>query len=104
MHRASGIPCALYFEARTICTTRAHRAPRECEVISGEPSLRGALATKQSNLFVSTMLDCFASLAMTLIDRHSQPSWLDLIGRSPGQAGQRHRRNWLLEKESGETK
>jgi hypothetical protein len=30
------------------------------------PSLRGALATKQSILLVSTQLDCFASLAMTL--------------------------------------
>jgi hypothetical protein len=32
----------------------------------GQPSLRGALATKQSILSVRGGMDCFASLAMTV--------------------------------------
>jgi hypothetical protein len=35
------------------------------------PSLRGAIATKQSSFLVAAKLDCFASLAMTGIERCS---------------------------------
>src|SRR6266478_4869496 len=39
----------------------------EIRIETLDPSLRGALATKQSILLVLAKLDCFASLAMTLI-------------------------------------
>jgi hypothetical protein len=42
------VHCALYFEAKLSCKVRAHRAARSRIYVL--PSLRGALATKQSIL------------------------------------------------------
>src|SRR6266404_5760305 len=55
-----------------------------------KPSLRGALATKQSILSLRGEMDCFASLAMTA--QHLDRLWLCEI-RKPSLRGAKRRSN-----------
>jgi hypothetical protein len=67
VQRASGISCSLQFEGHDTQTSGASRRENvdvcllfEIRIETLDPSLRGALATKQSILLVSAKLDCFA--------------------------------------------
>jgi hypothetical protein len=66
----------------------------EIRIETLDPSLRGVLATKQSILLVSAKLDCFASLAMTLIGARNDVDRLSRMPRHhpslPNIAHQRH--------------
>jgi hypothetical protein len=59
------------------CKPRADRVARMSTYVA-PPSLRGAKATKQSSFLVPAKLDCFASLAMTVLHLSSP----GLTGRS----------------------
>src|SRR3979409_1873041 len=70
-HETAGAACTRHslrplFSGRKIHARLARIAPRECETVS-HSSLRGALATKQSILSLCRAMDCFASLAMTVL-------------------------------------
>jgi hypothetical protein len=76
VQRAPGFPCALCSRRRERYANLGHFTPRDRGFTSLErsenwiqgspPSLRGALATKQSIVSLFGTMDCFASLAMTV--------------------------------------
>src|SRR3979411_2726311 len=67
VQRAPGIPHALCW-AKGSCTTRAHRAAGSRSRILATDVIARSGATKQSTLlFAALTMDCFASLAMTVL-------------------------------------
>jgi hypothetical protein len=69
VHRAPGIPCALYFgRGETVFAPRAHRAARSRR----RAVIARSAATKQSILSLRGAMDCFAALAMT-VPRRAPP-------------------------------
>src|SRR6266567_3782472 len=65
VQRAPGLPCALCLERAGASWKTSGVTRREIAKLY-PPSLRGALATKQSILSLRGDMDCFASLAMTV--------------------------------------
>jgi hypothetical protein len=65
VHRAPGIPHALYLSGRRLIANLGRIAPRECEAVSAFAVI--ASEAKQSMRQQKERMDCFAALAMTIL-------------------------------------